>query len=229
MAPREISIGFLLIPLQALDMVGPMDILANITHDMVSFISPDRAEQLSAPKITFHHIGPTMDPVQATGNLHIKPTTTIAECPKLDYLLVGGPMPDYAHNVPAEMKAFMRERSEGVKTIFTTCTGGLVLAATGLLDGLEATTNHTLIRPHGEQIGPRVKWDERKNWVVAGGGKFWTAAGAGAGMDMMAEWVRQEFSQELLDFSTMGLEWQPRDVDGKGVRYMNGRMEIVEA
>ena len=90
-------------------------------------------------------------------------------------------------NVPDNMKTFMRERAKEVKTIFTTCTGGLVLSSTGLLDGYEATTNHTLISPHGEQLAPKVKWNNQKHWIVSGEGKFWTAAGAGVGMDMMAE------------------------------------------
>jgi len=234
MAPREISIGFLLIPLQALDMIGPMDILVNISYDMIAtYVSKEQAERASAPKITFHHIGPSMDPVLTTGNCHIQPTTTIKDCPKLDYLLVGGPAPSYAQNLPTEMKDFMIQKSKEVKILFTTCTGGLVLSATGLLDNVAATTNHTLISPFGEQISPTTKWDNQKHWVVSPsqtqkGLVFWTAAGAGAGMDMMAEWIRQEFSQDLLNSSTMALEWQPRDVDGKPQRYMNGRMEIVE-
>ena len=229
MPPKDISIGFLLVPLQTIDMVGPMDILFNINFGLVAgYASKEVAEQLSAPNITFHHIGPTMEAVLTTGNLHIQPTTTIKDCPKLDYLLVGGPAPDYAHNVPQEMKNFMLERSKEVKTIFTTCTGGLVLSSTGLLDNIEATTNHTLINPHGQQIGPKVKWNTQKHWIISENGKFWTSAGAGAGMDMMAEWVRQEFGQHLLNSSTMALEWQPRDVDGKAMTYMNGRMEVVE-
>ncbi len=229
MPPREISIGFLLIPLQTIDMVGPMDILFNINFGLVAaYASQNVAERLSAPVITFHHIGPTMEIVETTGNLHIQPTTTIKDCPKLDYLLVGGPAPDYAHNVPQEIKEFIIERSKEVRTIFTTCTGGLVLSSTGLLDNLEATTNHTLISPHGEKIAPKVKWNNQKHWITSEGGKFWTAAGAGAGMDMIAEWIRQEFGQDLLNNSTMALEWQPRDVDGKAMTYMNGRMEVVK-
>ena len=187
------------------------------------------AERLSAPMIIFHYVGPTMEAMLTTGNLYIQPTTTIKDYPKLDYLLIGGPAPDYAHNVPQEIKDFMVERSKEVKTIFTTCTGGLVLSSTGLLDNLEATTNHTLISPHGDQIAPQVKWNTQKHWTISEHNKFWTATGAGAGMDMMAEWIRQEFGQDLLNNSTMALEWQPRDVDGKAMTYMNGRMEVVKA
>ena len=228
MPPKEFSIGFLLVPLQTLDMVGPMDNLFNIDSELVAiYASKEAAERLSAPRIMFHHIGPTMDIVHTTGNIRIQPTTTIKDCPKLDYLLVGGPAPEYAMNVPQGMKDFMLERSKEVKTIFTTCTGGLVLSSTGLLDNLEATTNHAIVNALGQQIAPKVKWNNQKHWIVSDNGKFWTAAGAGAGMDMMAEWVRQEFSQDLLDCSTMALEWQPRDVNGKMMSYMNGRMENI--
>ena len=45
-----------------------MDLLVNVNYDFVAFyFSEDKAEQLPAPKITFHHIGLTMDPVIATG------------------------------------------------------------------------------------------------------------------------------------------------------------------
>lgn len=219
----EINFGFLLIPLQLLDMAGPMDILGNISHEVLSQYGPaDLAK--TAPKINFFHIGPTMDPVPLTGGFKAQPTTTLADCPKLDYLLVGGPSPEYAKNLPEDMRDFIIERSKTVKSLFTTCTGGLVVAETGVLDGVSATVNHMLL-DHGREVAPRVKWNGQKNWVVDG--KFWTAAGAVAGMDMMASWVQQTYGTDLLHFSTMLLEYQPRDEDGRPVTFMNGRGEVV--
>ena len=63
-----------------------------------------------------------------------------------------------------------------------------MVAASGILDGIEATTNHGLV-PIAQQMQPKVKWTTEKQWVVSEGGKFWTAGGACAGMDMMAHWV----------------------------------------
>ncbi len=219
----EINFGFLLIPLQLLDMAGPMDLLSNIRHEYIQGFGPPGLAK-NAKQINFFHIGPTMEPVSLTGGFKAQPTVTLDDCPKLDYLLVGGPMPEYAHNLPENMKAFIIERSKEVRTMFATCTGGLVIAATGLLDGLNATTNHVCI-PDGEKLAPMVKWNTQKNWVVDG--KYWTAGGAIAGLDMMAYWVEKEFGTDLLNWSTMVLEYQPRDVDGKPVPFMNGRGEIV--
>lgn len=120
-----------------------------------------------------------------------------------------------------------------------------MLAATGLLDGLEATTNHIMLPGLGMAIAPKVSWKRDVNWVVSsrprtqgqetgkglgGSVTFWTAAGAVAGMDMVAQWVREEFEngQALLDCATSLLEWAPRDVNGRFVRSMNGRGEFVE-
>lgn len=227
----QISFGFLLLPLQALDMVGPMDILENILQD--SFDSYHGAEEgrlLKAPTISFHHISSTLDPVKTTGNLYITPTTTISDCPPLDFLLVGGTSPDYARNLPKDISNFIKAQAKIVKAMFMTCTGGLVVGATGVLDGLDATTNHVFI-DIAEQMAPKVNWTKKLHWVIAerDGVKFWSAGGAVAGMDMTAQWVREEFEhgQELLDYSTMTLEYQPRDVHGKVMSYLNGRKEQI--
>lgn len=234
---RSISFGVILIPFQTLDAVGPLDILSNITKPFVSAyanVIPDKIAQASvdkAPEIQFHHIGPTMDPVLLTANFHCQPTCTVDNCPKLDYLLVGGTEPSYAMNMPEPIRRFLVERSQQVKTVFTTCTGGLILAATGVLDGLKVTTNHAFIG-FGGKIAPKVHWEKDPLWVVdrnaASGVEFWTAAGAVAGMDMMAEWVKREFGEDLLNVSTMALEFGPRDVNAKPVSVMNGKGEMIE-
>lgn len=224
MAFESINFGFLLVPLQLLDLAGPMDIVGNISRDVVEKYGSKNLAQ-SAPQINFFYIASTLDPVQLTGGFFAQPTATVAECPRLDYLLIGGPSPEYAASLPKDIREFIVERSKSVKALFTTCTGGLVAAATGVLDGVAATVNHTLIGS-GREIGPKVNWNGTKNWVVDG--KFWTAAGAVAGMDMLAHWIGVSYGKDLLNFSTMLLEYQPRDVDGKPVAFMNGRGELVE-
>ncbi|KAL8755803.1 MAG: hypothetical protein Q9184_004688 [Pyrenodesmia sp. 2 TL-2023] len=64
--------------------------------------------------------------------------------------------------------------------VFTVCTGSLLLAATGKLDGRMATTNKRLFdetTPHH----PGVKWQKRARWVEDG--KFLTSSGVTAGID----------------------------------------------
>ncbi|OQD71127.1 hypothetical protein PENPOL_c001G02867 [Penicillium polonicum] len=64
--------------------------------------------------------------------------------------------------------------------VFTVCTGSILLAATGRLDGRQATTNKRLY----DEVTPKhpgVKWQKRARWVHDG--KFLTSSGVTAGID----------------------------------------------
>ena len=165
--------------------------------------------------IEFHHIGLTMEPILHTAGFKSYPTTTIHDCPKLDYLLIGGPCPHYLMNIPESVLAFIRTRIEEVQTLFTTCSGGMVAAAAGVLNGKKATTNHGFI-PMAMKTMPQVKWDKKKQWVIDG--KFWTAGGACAGMDMFAHWVTERCGREVAEAGYLSLDYEPRDVDGNQVQ-----------
>jgi transcriptional regulator GlxA family with amidase domain len=67
--------------------------------------------------------------------------------------------------VSPEFTKFVRERTEEVKALFTTCTGAMVAAAMGILDGVDATTNHGII-PMVGQVFPKAKWTSERQWVV---------------------------------------------------------------
>jgi transcriptional regulator GlxA family with amidase domain len=215
MAP--IQFGVLLIPFQLMDVAGPLDVLSSSSIPYLKM-----GESFGVPAslvargidIEFHHIGETMDPVTHTAGFKSTPTTTCATCPKLDYLLIGGPESDYVSNISPVMADFMRERAKEVNIFFTTCSGGTVAAAVGLLDGLNATTNHGIV-PRSQQLFPEVKWTREKQWVVDG--KFWTAGGACAGMDMFAHWVMENYGKDVAEAGFMALDYEPRDVNGKQV------------
>ncbi|MCJ1387247.1 hypothetical protein MMC18_000087 [Xylographa bjoerkii] len=64
--------------------------------------------------------------------------------------------------------------------VFTVCTGSLLLAATGRLDGRKATTNKRLYDEMTPKY-PGVQWQKRARWVQDG--KFLTSSGVAAGLD----------------------------------------------
>lgn len=83
--------------------------------------------------------------------------------------------------------------------VFTVCTGSILLAATGRLDGRKATSNKRLYDEHTPKctrsgspqlsplltmifsLDPGVQWQKRARWVQDG--KFLTSSGATAGID----------------------------------------------
>lgn len=70
--------------------------------------------------------------------------------------------------------------------ILSVCTGSALLAAAGLLDGRRATSNKNAFR-WAKSTGPRVLWQPCARW--AADGKFYTASGVSAGIDMALGFV----------------------------------------
>lgn len=216
MAP--ISFGILMVPYQIIDVAGPIDILTIIEPSTIKTLQTANLPEALAisPQdgvdIVFHHINETMDPVILTASLSVNPTTTCDDCPRLDYLIIGGPDP-FTYELPDRFAAFLRTHVASGGGVFTTCTGAFTIASSGVLDGKKATTNHGFLASAKEKF-PKVDW-VKKQWVVDGA--FWTAGGASAGMDMMAQWVTEKYGMEVAKVAFQGLDFEPRDVNGNRV------------
>nr|AJD23172.1 DJ-1/PfpI family protein [Onygena corvina] len=178
---------------QALDVFGPLDAL-NIT-------SLDNGIKLSI-------IGPDLSPVStkppsSTANLKpgwgfsesVAPTHTYANPPTdIDVLIVPGGMGtnDATNVMPAVQ--LTRNLYPNVKYLFSICTGAKILAAAGLLDGKQATTNkrhyEIAIKPY-----PQVKWQRSARWVVDG--NIWTSSGISAGTDAMLAFIGMVYGRDF--------------------------------
>ncbi|KAH8691164.1 class I glutamine amidotransferase-like protein [Talaromyces proteolyticus] len=213
MAP--IHIGSLVYDYQAMDVIGPFDLIGSggrFILEAVSFFTEiDKKLINRAPEFAFHHIGETLDPLPLlTSSLIVKPTDTLETCPELDYLLVGGPnLKDF--KLSPRYAEFIRRHVAAGKIVFTTCTGAAVLASTGVLDGKNATINN-LEYEWATKAYPKVKWTKEKKWVVDG--NIWTGSGAVAGMDMFAHWFKESFGFDMLIEAAKGLDYEPRDING---------------
>jgi transcriptional regulator GlxA family with amidase domain len=210
----RIQIGTLIYDFQAIDVVGPFDLLNSIRRDFLKalrFFGPiDDATMARAPEFDFHHIGITRDPVPLlSSSFKIAPTTTLEECPELDILLIGGPAQDF--KLAPEYAEFIRRHVAAGKLLFTTCTGSFVVASTGVLDGKNATVNNVEYEYFKKRY-PQVKWTREKKWVVEG--NIWTGSGAIAGMDMIAHWIKENYGLEVLIEACKSLDYEPRDIDG---------------
>jgi transcriptional regulator GlxA family with amidase domain len=134
----------------------------------------------------------------------------VDECPELDIILLGGPNP-VGFELYQKYVDLIRQHINAGKLLFTTCTGSAVLASTGLLDGKNATINHAEYQWAKENY-PAVTWTKERKWVVDG--NIWTGAGAVAGMDMLAHWLKEKFGQDVLTYAARNLDYEPRGVDG---------------
>lgn len=206
-----------MVPYQMSDVAGPLDLLLGSSKEFLTQIAaagfPGAAEALPrAIDLAFHHIAETMDPVAIHGGLKVLPTTTCDNCPPLDFLLVGGPDP-INFKLSDRFAEFLRQHVKAGGHLFTTCTGALAIAPSGVLDGRTSTTNHGVLEI-AKKVAPKVDWVE-KQWVEDG--KIWTAGGACAGMDMMAHWVIENLGMDLAKLTFHGLDYEPRDITGNRV------------
>ena len=92
-----------------------------------------------------------------------------------------------------QLIAFLREIAPRVGRVASICTGALILAEAGLLDGRRATTHWGAI--HLLQRYPRVSVEADLLYVRDG--TIWTSAGVTAGMDLTLALVREDLGHAV--------------------------------
>ncbi len=105
----------------------------------------------------------------------------LADCPRIDVLLVPGGIGTRRAVGNGAMLDWLRRRADEAEIVSSVCTGAALLARAGLLDGRRATSNKFAFSWVVEQ-GPQVHWVRQARWVEDG--KFATSAGVSAGIDM---------------------------------------------
>lgn len=96
-----------------------------------------------------------------------------------DLLIPGGSGVD-AMMADAEVLQLVRKYQAGKGRIISVCSGAMILAAAGVLDGLSATTHWT--RQEQTREFPEVDWDLDK--ISISQGKVFTSAGVTTGIDL---------------------------------------------
>lgn len=125
---------------------------------------------------------------------------------KLDVLLIAGGTSTGAVVRDAEFMAFIKVKALQADYVLSVCTGAYILAATGMLDGKNATTNkraYGIITP----MFPKVNWQRNARWVVDG--NLWTSSGIAAGIDLGRAFVAHLFNETVAASITTTLEIIP--------------------
>lgn len=127
----------------------------------------------------------------------------IFDAPQSDILIIPGTSPEIVAKVSADQKMmdWIIKQNENTQMTMSVCTGGLILANTGLLDGRSATTHHWSL----DELRSHEKIDvqEKKRFVVDG--KFLTGAGVTSGMDVALEAIELIHGKEVADDIAHGM------------------------
>lgn len=183
------QIAFLAYPgFTALDMIGPYEVLRNLPGAEVRFV--------------WHETGPiTAD----SGVLVIGATHSLAETPSPDVILVPGGPGTAVHARDDALLDWLRAAHRTATWTTSVCTGSLILAAAGLLDGRRATS-HWLTIPALKAFGVTAVPDER---IVHEDGIV-TSAGVSAGLDL-ALWLAAQIGGDgRAKAIQLALEYDPQ-------------------
>ncbi len=181
---------------EVLDFCGPFEV----------FSVTGRRDHLDAFEV--YLVAEKPGPITPRHGLSVNPRYTIRDCPAPDILLVpGGIGTRQAMHNPVLLE-WIKHCSLKAELVLSVCTGALLLAKAGLLDGLKATTHHgaiDLLR----SVAPRATVQPRKRFVD--NGTIITAAGISAGIDMSLHVVAKLLSKEqaLETARHMEYDWQP--------------------
>ena len=172
--------------LTALDAVGPYEVLSRLPGATVHFIAAE-----PGPKRT------------ENGMLAISADLALDELTEPEVIVVPGGLGTRALTQDETILAWLRHAHEHSQWTTSVCTGSLLLAAAGILEGLEATT-HWLALETLRQFG--VTPVSRR---VVEQGKVITAAGVAAGIDMALTLAARIASEDQAQAIQLGIEYDP--------------------
>jgi transcriptional regulator GlxA family with amidase domain len=188
-------IGILLFDgVEELDAVGPWEVLAFWSRRW-----PDDGWEV----FTFSD---DRGPVACAKGLRIVPDHSEEDRPELDVLIYPGGRGTRAHVEDPMRLDWVRARSRDGTLMTSVCTGSLVFAAAGLLQGRPATTYWAEL-PRLAELDPSI--DVRSEDRFVDDGEVVTAAGVSAGIDMALHLVARLAGVPRASEVRRGIQYDP--------------------
>ena len=186
---KPLSVGILLYPdVQIIDYTGPYEIFGWAGYK-VTTVSEDGK------------------PLSTNMKMKVVPDYSFKNAPQFDIVLIpGGDHHKAMHNKAT--LGWIKAQSTAAQTILSVCTGAYILAETGLLDNLSATTFYPALRNFKKDY-PRITTITNQRFVD--NGKIITAAGLSSGIDAALHVVAKHHGIERAKSIAMKVEydWQP--------------------
>lgn len=103
-----------------------------------------------------------------------------------------------------ELIQCLKDLSDKARYVLTVCTGTALLAKTGIIKGIRATTNKMSFNWVEDQ-DKDVIWIRRARWVHDG--KFYTSSGVSAGIDMTLSFISEMMGLNVAKQVATGMEY----------------------
>jgi transcriptional regulator GlxA family with amidase domain len=202
------TIAFVLYPgLTPLDLIGPLQVMTTLE------VVEETLEM--QPR---HHVvvvAEDLDSVPTDTPVRIAATSTLDDVPDPDVIVVpGGSAPTLRQLANPVLLDYLRKADRSAEVVASVCTGALILAGAGLLEGRRATTHwayHAFLDRLGATYVPE-RWVEDDRYI--------TAAGVSAGIDMALRLVARLTDDDVARFVQLAIEYDPHPPQG-GIDWPN--------
>jgi transcriptional regulator GlxA family with amidase domain len=173
-----------------IDMAGPWEVFQDV-------MLPNGEES----PFELFTVGPSKAPLAATGGLTLVPHYSYSDAPRAAIVVVP------AHHSSAATLEWLRTAARRADLVMSVCTGAFIVARTGLLDGLTATTHHEFHDSFAREF-PKVKLERGVRYVEHE--KVATAGGLTSGIDLALRVVERYHGAEIARATATYLEYQSR-------------------
>ncbi len=172
----------------ALDAIGPYEVLKFIPGAEICFVS-NKPQAITAD----------------SGVLIIGATHSFDDVPRPDIVLVPGSTANTATAMAdKELITWLQQVHQTTTLTLSVCSGALILAAAGILDGRKATT-HWIAQSALKAFGAIPQKNDR----IVKSGKIVTAAGVSSGIDLALTIVKDLCGQERAEIVQLLIEYDP--------------------
>ncbi len=173
--------------LTALDAIGPYEVLSRLPGASLTFVAAEPG------------------PIRTdNGMLTLLAERSIEDVADPDIVLVPGGPGEVAARAGGGVLDWLRAAHETTTWTTSVCTGSLILAAAGLLQGRRATGHWLALQELGRlgavPVSERVVFD----------GKIVTAAGVSAGIDMALALAARVAGDDVAQAIQLGIEYDPQ-------------------
>lgn len=173
---------------QVLDIAGPIQLLSAATH-----------RETGAPAYQIELVAERRGSFLTTSGLVLQADRAFADVEAedlagLDTFIVSGGNGSREAMANEQLVVFVQRAAKPARRVVSICTGSIILAAAGLLDGRRAAT-HWAYAPLMRQLFPKTGVEEDAIYVRDG--KFWTSAGVTAGMDLALALIEADLGREM--------------------------------
>jgi transcriptional regulator GlxA family with amidase domain len=191
-------VGILVFPdVEVLDFCGPFEVFS------VTRVNEERRREEPSPfKVKL--IAEALEPIAASGGLHVLPDYDLDNCPPLDVLVVPGGWGTRRVINNESLIGWIARRGKEVETLTSVCTGSMLLGRAGLLDGLHATTHWRSLDWMRESF-PAVTVETRLH--VVEDGRVFTSAGISAGIDLSLRVVLRYYGEAVARATARHMEY----------------------